>query len=413
MNTLIIYIVKVSIYLIALYLVYSLMLKKDTTHGRNRAFIIISVISALLLPLFTFRAINTPDIRIFGRFFSEVLISAGSSGARQPGDEMQAAGIISTIYITGVIIFILKLIFDLSNLLWLIARQRRSGSHIIHFHNFNTSGFSAMGYIFINERLNPEEAGAIIKHEKNHLRQNHYLDIIFFEVVSAFQWFNPVIYLFNRELRAIHEFQADLECIQSGIPVANYQTLLLSQVFKSGALKLSNSFSNPSLLRKRMIMMTKKRTSQLASLKLLLVLPVVGIIFISISAKPEASLTGTPSDIIPSSLNKETTDEVPFVSVEEMPVFPGGDAELLRFIAEHTIYPEAAKLKQTQGRIVVKFCITATGDISRISIEKGVSPELDAEAIRVVKTLPQFTPGKQGGKTVPVWYMVPITFTLR
>lgn len=413
MNAFIIYIVKVSIYLIAFYLLYSLMLKKDTTHGRNRAFIIISVIAALLLPVFTFKTNYTPEILIFGRFFSEVLVSAGSSGVTQPGNGMQAAGIISTIYITGVIIFILKLIFDFSNLLWLITRQRRSGSHIIHFHNFNTSGFSAMGYVFINERLNPEEAGAIIKHEKNHLRQNHYLDIIFFEFVSAFQWFNPVIYLFNRELRAIHEFQADLECLQSGIPIANYQSLLLSQVFKSGSLKLSNSFSNPSLLRKRMIMMTKKRTSQLANLKLLLVLPVAGIIFLSISTKTDSPLSGGLSDTTSSSVIRETTDEVPFVTVEEMPVFPGGDAELLRFIAEATIYPEAAKLKGIQGKIIVKFCITATGSITQISIAKGVSPDLDAEAIRVVKTLPEFIPGKQDGKPVPVWYMIPITFTLR
>jgi TonB family protein len=408
--------VKVTIYLIAFYLVYSLMLKKDTTHGRNRAFIIFSVISALLLPLITFKTINTPDIRIFGRLFTEVFISAGSSGLKQTGNELTSAGIFqiaSTIYITGVIIFIIKLIFDLGNLLWLIARERRSGSHIIHFHNFNTSGFSAMGYIFINDRLNPEEAGAIIKHEKNHLRQNHYLDIIFFEVVSAFQWFNPVIYLFNRELRAIHEFQADLECLRSGIPVANYQSLLLSQVFKSGALKLSNSFSNPSLLRKRMIMMTKKRTSQFASLKLLLVIPVAGLIFLSISAKPDVVPSVTPSDTSSTSVNQETIDEVPFVTVEEMPVFPGGDNALLRFIAENTTYPEVAKQNNIQGRIIVKFCISSTGGISQISIVQGVSPELDAEAIRVVKALPPFNPGKQGGKPVPVWYMVPITFTLQ
>ena len=406
--------VKVSVYLISLLPgIFPDAEARIQHYGRNRAFIIISVIAALLLPVFTFKTNYTPEIQIFGRFFSEVLVSAGSSGVTQPGNGMQAAGIISTIYITGVIIFILKLIFDLLNLLWLITRQRRSGSHIIHFHGFNTSGFSAMGYVFINERLNPEEAGDIIKHEQNHLRQNHYLDIIFFEFVSAFQWFNPVIYLFNRELRAIHEFQADQECLQSGIPVANYQSLLLSQVFKSGSLKLSNSFSNPSLLRKRMIMMTKKRTSQLANLKLLLVLPVAGIIFLSISTKTDSPLSGGLSDTTSSSVIRETTDEVPFVTVEEMPVFPGGDAELLRFIAEATIYPEAAKLKGIQGKIIVKFCITATGSITQISIAKGVSPDLDAEAIRVVKTLPEFIPGKQDGKPVPVWYMIPITFTLR
>ena len=106
-------------------------------------------------------------------------------------------------------------------------------------------------------------------------------------------------------------------------------------------------------------------------------------------------------------------EEIPFVVVEEMPMFPGGDAELLKFIAEHTNYPDVAKENNIQGRVIVRFCVTAKGGVSQVSILKGVDPELDAEAMRVVQTLPPFKPGKQGGKPVPVWYMVPITFTLK
>jgi periplasmic protein TonB len=106
-------------------------------------------------------------------------------------------------------------------------------------------------------------------------------------------------------------------------------------------------------------------------------------------------------------------EEIPFVVVEEMPMFPGGDAELLKYIAEHTTYPDIAKENNIQGRVIVRFCVTAKGGVSQVSILKGVDPELDAEAIRVVNTLPGFKPGKQGGKPVPVWYMVPITFTLK
>ena len=106
-------------------------------------------------------------------------------------------------------------------------------------------------------------------------------------------------------------------------------------------------------------------------------------------------------------------EEIPFVVVEEMPMFPGGDGELLKYIAEHTTYPDIAKENNIQGRVIVRFCVTAKGGVSQVSILKGVDPELDAEAIRVVNTLPAFKPGKQGGKPVPVWYMVPITYTLK
>jgi periplasmic protein TonB len=106
-------------------------------------------------------------------------------------------------------------------------------------------------------------------------------------------------------------------------------------------------------------------------------------------------------------------EEVPFVVVEEMPMYPGGDPELLKYIAEHTQYPEVAKENNIQGRVIIRFCVTAKGGVSQVSVLKGVDPELDKEAIRVVNTLPAFKPGKQGGKPVPVWYMVPITFTLK
>jgi protein TonB len=106
-------------------------------------------------------------------------------------------------------------------------------------------------------------------------------------------------------------------------------------------------------------------------------------------------------------------EATPFVVVEEMPMFPGGDTELLKYISEHTQYPEVAKENNIQGRVIVRFCVTSKGGVSQVSVLKGVDPELDKEAIRVVNTLPTFKPGKQGGKPVPVWYMVPITFTLK
>jgi protein TonB len=112
-------------------------------------------------------------------------------------------------------------------------------------------------------------------------------------------------------------------------------------------------------------------------------------------------------------VQEEEAEPEPFVVVEEMPMFPGGDPALLQYISEHTQYPEVAKENNIQGRVTVRFCVTSKGGVNQVSVLKGVDPELDAEAIRVVESLPAFKPGKQGGKPVPVWYMVPITFTLK
>jgi TonB family protein len=478
MNTLIIYMVKAAVYLAAFFLIYSLLLSRDTSYGRNRAFIILSLSLAILLPAFTLHTVKPMDIQFFGKLLSEVFITASKNGtitsnsSSATGSPLQ---IVYSIYLIGVVVFIIRLLIDLLSLMFLIARQKTGGSRIIRFSGFNTSGFSAMGYIFINNRLTPEEAGDIIRHEQNHLKQNHFIDIIFIEIIIAFQWFNPIIYLYNRSLRAIHEYQADQECLSSGVPVINYQSLLLNQVFKSKAFNLTNSFSNPSLIKKRMIMMTKQRTSALANMKLLLVVPVIGLVFLAISAYkeipdtidrqivpatvPEVS-SGTllsevvkissepskltskrstqaavsnsetkplppppppPSSAVTKSESKAETKDAaiddpetsPFVVVEQMPMFPGGDIELLKYIAANTQYPAAAKENNIQGKVIIRFCVTSKGGVNQISVLKGVSPELDDEAIRVVNSLPTFIPGKQQGKPVPVWYMVPISFTLK
>jgi len=119
-------------------------------------------------------------------------------------------------------------------------------------------------------------------------------------------------------------------------------------------------------------------------------------------------------EIIAEEIQEEEVEEAePFVVVEEMPMFPGGNDELMKYLSDHTIYPEVAKENNIQGKVIVRFCVTPKGGVDRVEILKPVDPELDKEAIRVVKTLPAFKPGKQGGKPVPVWFMVPINFTLK
>jgi protein TonB len=102
-----------------------------------------------------------------------------------------------------------------------------------------------------------------------------------------------------------------------------------------------------------------------------------------------------------------------FVVVEEMPTFPGGDTELMKFINSNIVYPEIAKENNIQGRVILRFCVTYKGAVDQISVLKSVDPALDNEAKRVIAMLPAWKPGKQGGKAVNVWYSVPVTFQLK
>jgi len=127
------------------------------------------------------------------------------------------------------------------------------------------------------------------------------------------------------------------------------------------------------------------------------------------SIKPDMNKIN-PANIFDSPI--EEPKEI-FVVVEEMPKFPGGDPELMKFINSNIIYPEAAKSENIQGRVILRFAVMADGNVDNVQVLKKVDPSLDEEAVRVVKSLPRWTPGRQGGKQVNVWYSVPITFALK
>ncbi len=105
-------------------------------------------------------------------------------------------------------------------------------------------------------------------------------------------------------------------------------------------------------------------------------------------------------------------EEEPFVVVEQMPQYPGGEVEILNFIRDNTKYPEAARANKMEGKVIIRFIVNTQGKAEGISILKGVDPELDFEAVRVVSMLSGFKPGMQGGKAVNVWYMVPVNFEI-
>ena len=102
-----------------------------------------------------------------------------------------------------------------------------------------------------------------------------------------------------------------------------------------------------------------------------------------------------------------------FTSVEQMPQFPGGEGELMKWISSHIKYPAMAMENNVQGRVVVQFVVTRDGSIGEVKVARGKDPDLDKEAVRVVKSLPKFIPGKMNGQAVNVWYTLPINFKLQ
>ncbi len=107
------------------------------------------------------------------------------------------------------------------------------------------------------------------------------------------------------------------------------------------------------------------------------------------------------------------TDEKIYSVIEHNPVFPGGEIEMLKFISRNIKYPIKAMQNHIQGKVIIRFVVSKTGQVSRVEVVRSLFPECDDEAVRVVKLLPNFIPGSQNGKNVAVWYLVPVNFRLQ
>ena len=110
---------------------------------------------------------------------------------------------------------------------------------------------------------------------------------------------------------------------------------------------------------------------------------------------------------------EEEVKEQPYTMVEQMPQYPGGITELLKYIAKNLRYPVIAQENGIQGKVIVRFVVTAAGTVEQVQIMRSLDPNCDKEAVRVVQSLPKWIPGKQNGRNVPVYYTVPITFKLQ
>lgn len=283
--------------------------------------------------------------------------------------------------------------------------------------------FSFFNWIFIKEE--DQNSSTIIDHERTHTQMLHSFDII---IIKAFQivfWFNPILFLMERELRLQHEYAVDEKVLLLSKNISNYQQLLLNQVFQVEFNLISNHF-NQTFLKNRFIMMTKNENKKWSRLFLMAFLSMAFIspAFVSCtmdSAKEEIS---EPQEVINEPVKPEVPEEVKteetetetkeelFLVVETMPKFPGGEKAMYTYIGQNVKYPEKAKKEGVQGRVFITFVVEKDGRITEVELLRGVSEELDQEALRVMKGMPKWTPGEQRGKAVRVQYRMPIKFAL-
>lgn len=461
------YFLKINVGIIVFYIFYRLFFYKDTFFHWRRTALLCFLGVSLFYPMLNLQEwvkAHEPMVVIADLYATtllpEVVFEETITPTHTNWQEF-ATNSLSIIYFCGVILLFIRFIMQLTSIILLRIQCKVTEIQGVRVQILNKASgpFSFFHWIFVHpESHTQEELAEILTHEQTHAHQLHSADIMFSELICIACWFNPFIWLMKREIRNNLEYMADQRVLQTGYDYKVYQYHLLGLAHNKAAATLYNSF-NVLPLKNRIKMMNKKRTKEIGRTKYLLFLPLAALLLIISNIEAVARTTKNftreviqtveksteqvtkavgqipeqatveevtipkeiPADIditdkdpsaIMQKVNTEDDDDI-FDVVEEMPVFPGGQTGLMEFIAKNLRYPVKAQKEGIQGRVIARFIVEKDGSVSNLAVaRRSASSELDAEAIRVLSTMPKWTPGKQRGKEVRVKYTVPIAFRL-
>ena len=442
-----IYDVKVAVLIAVFYMFYRLMLAHETFHRVNRLVLLTTAVASFVLPLCVFTMHKTVMVDYDYSQLGELAMNE-SVVSVVPTDN-QPSVILTTVlpvlFIVGMLATLVHTLISLIRIQLLIHRSEKhpqeDGTVICVTGNTALSPFSWMHYIVMNRSDYEAHDAAILAHERGHIRLRHSWDLLFVDLLTALQWFNPAMWMLRSDLRAIHEYEADGEVLSLGINARQYQYLLISKAAGIGGYSLANGISH-STLKNRINMMLHKKSNRTSLLKLFALVPIVGItlalnartvndyvydgpqkqnpvkkgkknttikvgtqeIKVTEASKDDKATTVT-MNVVEDEQN--ATDDKVFDVVENMPEFNGGMGALMQYLSDNIRYPEE---KDIQGRVIVRFVVGKDGSISNAQVVKSVHPSFDAEALRIINNMPKWIPGTQNGKPVNVKYVVPINF---
>ena len=433
MNAVLLYLLESALCIALLYGVYWLFLRRDTFFMMNRIYLIGITAFSLVFPLipFHFTASGTAASVIY--LLDPVLITPEKVG-QTVTTHLQWIQIAGIVYETGLAIFLVRFAIQLLQLLTIVKRsgiQSREGMRLV-FVDRGYSPFSFFNLVFINEtNIGDQRLQAILTHEKVHVRQRHTLDLILGEFLCIMQWFNPFAWLTGREMKAVHEFLADEGVLTAGISPSQYQQMILDESMGIQVNGLTNNF-NVSLLKKRILMISKTKSGKRARIKMILVVPAIMVLVFLLSARsfsgspvnqdknaavtpagqqPATSTAATPQSDNKTKSTKKSSGKV-YDKVEVYPEYPGGTEAMISYLMANVKYPETAKTNKIQGKVMVSFNVMKDGAVSDVKVMKGIGSGCDEEAIRVVKGMPKWKPGQNKGKKVNVHMVLPIQFKL-
>ena len=411
-----IYLLKVNVGIALFYAFYKLFCQRDTFFQWRRIALLSFLGISFLYPLLDIQdwVMEQPAIYELADYYTVLMNTEEVTAAPVAYEAPQRPDLLTIftyLYYIGAIVMSVRFIIQLASIChirWKGQAVYLNGQRIISLPS-EANPFSFFGWIFLYlPQLEEESQEEILMHEQTHARQWHSVDVIVSEIANIVCWFNPFSWLLKGEIRLNLEYLADNQVAQTLNDSKQYQYHLLGLAHTNSKTGLYNNF-NVSQIKHRIIMMNKKRTRTAGRIKYALFAPLAAALLIA--SNISCTSTENKKDSTEATESRAVEGEV-FQVVEEMPDFPGGMAECMKFLSKNIKYPTQAIENGIQGRVIIQMVVTKEGDIAEAKVVRGVDPLLDAEALRVINSMPKWKPGKQRGEAVNVKYTIPVVFKL-
>ena len=473
MGGFILYIIKSTLFLTIFYSFFMLVMRRTTFFRFNRIAFILGTAICMVLPFMNIElsagnAINAPIMALESALSPEITALPGSviTAGESPLTDIR---IIDVLFIAGALISFVTTATSYAGMRRMMdtVRGTTSDGMCIKVIDKDFPSFS-WGKTIVISRKDLMENPAILTHETMHVKCGHSIDLMVYTVITTLHWFNPLIWIARTELKMLHEYEADELTIKKGIDATQYQLLLVKKAVGAKRFRLANGF-NHSKLKNRITMMHKNKTNRWMRLAYILCAPVligtmclcsspdisskkirnITVIIktpqgqdilndftledleaavsdndfspleVSVGIMPQEGYSETDLDAVKAYLQKfneakkTDSDAADYSTLSAKPEFDGKEVySFSRWVNSQLKYPEEAKEKKIQGRVTLSFTVTETGKVSDVKVLRGADPLLDKEAVRVVESSPDWTPGMKEGKPVPVTYTFPVIFQL-
>ncbi|MBE16306.1 MAG: hypothetical protein CL867_08640 [Cytophagaceae bacterium] len=418
--------------------VYDYLFKKETFFTVNRWYLLLAPLVSICIVLlpwpFLDLGITSGEKAHLPLFISELTtiklgdITASTSASTSLSQAYSLSIMLGGIWMLGLLVslaFFLKKLHTIKQYKKNAKIGKINGFKVVFIPNSNLA-FSFYKTVYLGSALSKTQQECIIKHEAIHITQRHTLDLIFFEVLRILFWFNPLIYMFQHRMQTLQEYIVDAQMTQTSYDKNKYVEQLLSQIFQTSGLSFANSFFTHSLIKNRIIMLQKSKSSRYQQLKYLTVIPVLSLmIFCAASMQSLLAQTPTNTEVKAQIVQKQEVETLPYAVIDVTPAFKGCEDilnpkeraactsdKVSSFVNKNFDIKAAEAVSQAGiNRIFVKFKIDKSGNVVDV-VSRASNKALSDIANKAVSALPQMIPGQHQGKKVNVLYSLPISFKI-